>query len=126
VFFTEAELIRAVEQYNRKMGVKGYAGAVLSVDYLDDAPGVAIRILVSTHANATEIFTIGGEKLAAALILFCRERRVPMPAKAPKKLMLVNNTIALSLSIGEVPRPPRKTDAPEAGGAVLDHSVIAA
>jgi len=44
---------------------------------------------------------VAGAKLAAALILFCITRKVPLPANAQKALSVVNNHLALRVTLGE-------------------------
>jgi len=63
-----------------------------------------------------EEFEVSGSALAAALIMFCRSERIPVPRGADKKLTKVGSGVALCLEMDmEIPRSGAAAKAGRAG-----------
>jgi hypothetical protein len=105
VLFRPAEVVQAVREYQVKLQQPLPSGLV--VDYGPDTgtPGGAVRFRMSIAFNqkrsSLEPQTIRQEMviesttLAAALILYCRDRKIPLPASADKSLQRFGDQIGL-------------------------------
>ena len=97
LLFRPAEVIHAVKEYYRRRGEPLPTGSIVRCGPEVDGAGVRFRIELAldpakdqrpgTRAEdkRTDII-VDGSELAAALILHCRDRRIPLPVSANKKL----------------------------------------
>jgi hypothetical protein len=101
VLFRPAEVVQAIRQYHRRLGLTLPAGTVQSCgpEYADEGQEVRFRLtiipdrvqgkrFVTGQTGTPEEMVIEGPALAAALILYCRDRHIPLPAGANKSLQI--------------------------------------
>jgi hypothetical protein len=121
--FRAAEVCEAVRVYKQRIGAPLPSGVV--TDYVPEslAPDGDVRVRMTLArdeesavsrapkklANTMSQVSIEGSALAAALILYCNVRGIPMPAKANKSLKIMDGQVCLCSSLvqrlSEVPQP---------------------
>ncbi len=107
ILFRTTEVVSAVVLYQRHMGLPLPAGTILSCGLEPAEPGAAIGFSLVIGLDKPKLdeaprrrVTVEGPALAAALILLCRERHVPLPAKADKSLQRFGDQLGLVVAIG--------------------------
>lgn len=95
LLFQARELILAVTEYYHKRGLPLPVGTASRISIAEAQPISAI-LDIATDQGDTIGIEINAETLAAALILYCINRKIPLPADADKKLKRVQgDAIAL-------------------------------
>ncbi len=109
LLFRPAEVVEAVKDYHRRLGTPLPTGSIVHCGPESDDAGGAVRFRI-TLAPATadggppsksgekagrHEVVIEGPSLAAALILFCREQRIPLRASADKSLQRFGEQVCL-------------------------------
>lgn len=122
LMFRPPEVVQAVKEYHRRLGVPLPSGAVARCGPESDGAGGAVLFRItlvpdqgkglSPHAageGEQREVVIEGSALAAALILHCRDRRIPLPASADKSLQRIGEQVCLVATINpkqsELPQP---------------------
>ena len=109
IVFRTPEVAQAVTEWHRRMRTPLPAGTVVRCaadsDGPDDAPRVRLVIalddLEAVHLGGSHReVVIEGPALAAALILYCSDRRIPLPASAKKSLRRVGEQVGLVVTSG--------------------------
>ena len=95
--FAAAEVIRAVVEYHKRSGSALPAGEVTDFEANHEPAGVHARFAIG-GADWRQVVTVEPGQLAAALILYCKYRSVPLPADAAKVLHVVDGGVAMELS----------------------------
>jgi hypothetical protein len=98
ITFREAELIRAVTGYHRRRGLPIPNGAVESARVTEFGNVAAVLTIRDDAGDVTEL-NVSDEELAAALLLYCFDRKIPLPAESEKRLYRVGGEIGLVISI---------------------------
>ena len=112
--FESEEVVQAVRKLYRRRGQSMPRGNVLATTPEADESGeISALRMVFTDAPVVEWMppdTGGGDRqeirveapaLAAALIMHCREERIPLPARARKSLRLVGGLVCLIIAVGD-------------------------
>lgn len=107
ILFRPAEVLDAIRMYHKRLGSPLPAGTVRHCGPETDAPGGTVRFHInllpdlprdvpppSGEEQGIEV-VVEGANLAAALILYCRDRRVPLPAGAQKSLQCFGEQVGL-------------------------------
>lgn len=109
ILFRTPEVAQAVTEYHRRMRTPLPAGTIVRCTAESDDSDSATRVRMvialddpeTTHpGGAHREIVIDGPPLAAALILFCRDRRIPLPANAKKSLQRVGDQVGLVVTSG--------------------------
>ena len=101
LIFPEDDLVRALLNLRRKRGTPMSSGSVLRVDvHTASNQDVSVNLKVA-HDDRTgnTDYPFAKEEIAAALIMYCIDERIPMPVKANKSVHLVGQNVALVLTI---------------------------
>ncbi|GAC1337995.1 MAG: hypothetical protein NVSMB18_03730 [Acetobacteraceae bacterium] len=101
LLFQPAEVVRALTNYHRRIGLPLPAGTIVSCgpETVVSSGTARFRLRLTQDRNggaAPQDFVIEGPALAAALILHCRDRGIPLPASAGKSLECIGNQICLT------------------------------
>jgi len=100
IIFTNEELVAAIQLLYQRSRQAFPRGRVWDITVSEDN-GCQVDCDVVDTKNFRDRVTVSGEKLAAALILYCMTHKVPIPAAARKTLNIVNKQLALRVTIGE-------------------------
>lgn len=116
LLFRPAEVVQAVKEYRRRMGHALPFGTILSCGPECESSGEILRFRLTLGPDKTpkrgengrgDIVIIQGPALAAALILYCRDHKIPLAASAGKSLRLFGNQVCLVTTIN--PRQDKMT-----------------
>ena len=95
LLFQARELILAVTEYFHRRGLPLPVGTASRISIAEAQPIYAI-LDIDTDQGETVGLEINAETLAASLILYCINRKIPLPAEADKRLKRVQeDAIAL-------------------------------
>ncbi|SRR5579885_3224526 len=105
IVFSRDEATAAVEAYGRGTFPRFPSGPVLGIETIgDEAPSA--RVLIRERPTEFAQVDIPAQELLACMIRACRDARVPLPSRAPKRLCLVNGSLALAITLdGRRSRP---------------------
>jgi len=108
LLFRPAEVVQAVKEYRRRMGHALPSGTIVSYGPECDSSGEILRFRLTLgpdkapkrgESERGDVVIIQGPALAAALILYCRDRNIPLAASAGKSLRLFSNQVCLVTTI---------------------------
>lgn len=95
IIFTQDEVVRAVVEYHKRTANPLPSGAIVKLEF-EREPEVRCALHLDLDAGHTrQIFWIENALLAAALIFFCINNRIPLPTRAAKQLQMLNDKVAL-------------------------------
>ncbi len=109
--FSPAEVVQAVREFLRRRGQAFPPGTVTSCGPMGDTEEIAQFRMVVTGIKQPQIgrapvreperneVVIQGETLKAALVLFCRDLKIPLPAAVPKSLRYVDPQVCLLMTM---------------------------
>ncbi|WP_051341312.1 hypothetical protein [Azospirillum halopraeferens] len=103
--FTEQEVARAVLDRRRKRREELPTGTVQGVTY-DATDGVRTTIAVIDDYGVGTPMVLGEGEVAAALVAYCMDRRIPLPVDGDKTLHLIGGALSLMITIN-FNKPPR-------------------
>lgn len=89
-----AEVIAALQLFYKTRQKPLPAGSVASL-VIQDEPLSAVLEIESDKDGKRIRVQCGGEEMAAALILFCRENHIPLPADGQKVLQKFGDSVGL-------------------------------
>jgi hypothetical protein len=120
ILFRPAEVAVAVREYHRRMKTPMPPGSIVRCGVECERPGEPVRFRIaiepdgmgaargkSAPASFQEV-VVEGPVLAASLILFCHDRRIPLPASADKALQRFGEQLGLIVTIN---RPVKQDEA---------------
>jgi hypothetical protein len=102
IVFTPNEVLRSVTQYRHRRREPMPAGTVSNLK-IEDRPDVHVIVYItSDDRKSSQEVVFQGAELAAALVMYCIERKIPLPAaRAKKTLRVFDKQLGLEVSIGE-------------------------
>ena len=95
IAFQQAEVCAAIQDYRRRRNEPLPPGSIARVDFGSGPEIVATLTIENDSTGARHEIAFDTEVLAAALILFCINRKIPLPATAQKKVQRVGDSVAL-------------------------------
>ncbi len=99
IIFTTNEVLFAVKDCRQRLKDALPPGSILDCKILDK-PDVHAEIEMSCDPDGHKrIITIENEELTAALILFCVNLRLPLPANAIKILQVIDGELGLIITM---------------------------
>ena len=100
IVFTSEEALEAIAHFSETLDAPLFRGKASAL-HVRKNPQVR-AILEVGHAGDDEIETVdlNSSHLAAALITFCREYRIPLPRNAKKTLDVLGDQLVLRLEVG--------------------------
>jgi hypothetical protein len=94
IAFQQQEVARALIDYDRRRDNKFPPGKIRTIEIEED-PEIRATVTIENIKGETTAMTIGSEILAASLILFCINHKIPIPVEATKRLQKVGDGVAL-------------------------------
>ena len=99
IIFTSDEVIRALIDYHRRAGNPLPAGNVVKCTFEKEDNLIKASLHMAVDADGSrQVVPVVQTTLAAALILYCINQKIPLPAKANKSLQLHNDTVGLVIN----------------------------
>ena len=97
IAFLPSEVCTAIHDYRRRRNEPLPQGTIMGVDF-GEGPEVIVTLNIKNDATGVSSnIALAGEAVAAALILFCINRKIPLPAKAQKKVQRIGDSIGLTI-----------------------------
>jgi hypothetical protein len=90
LLFRSREIILAVTEYYYRRGLALPVGTAARVSIIDDQ-GVGALLGIDADTGESVEIPIPGDTLLAALILYCINRKIPLPVEADKTLRRVQD-----------------------------------
>jgi hypothetical protein len=116
IVFTADEMRNAVIGFVQKQGQLAAPGDVAAVELVgpNEAPSAIVKL---QPALAKKPINLGAQYLVAALLLYCMDRRIPIPKQAEKKVELSVNGLTLMMTTDassdrRISRPTRSPTEP--------------
>lgn len=108
IIFTTNEVLFAVKDFRQRKKDPLPSGSVLDCVILEK-PNIHAMIDMACDPDGHKLtLTFESEELAAALILFCINRKIPLPADAIKILQLFDGELGLVVTIFPPDQKPGK------------------
>jgi hypothetical protein len=100
--FTPNEVLRSVTQYRHRRREPLPAGTISNLK-IEDRPDVHVVVYITSDDRRTsQEVVFQGAELAAALVMYCIERKIPLPAaRAKKTLRVFDKQLGLEVAIGD-------------------------
>lgn len=99
LYFSEAEVAKAILAFNAQSRQKFLTPGGLDGIRLYADPDLHIEITVETVAGDRETVVVNETMVAAAIIRYCINMRVPLPLHSTKSLKLVNGQLVFDISL---------------------------
>jgi hypothetical protein len=96
IIFAQDEVRSALIEFVKKQGQVATASDVAAVEVV--GPGEAPVGIVRLLASPAKPINLGGQYLVAALLLYCIDRRIPIPKQAAKRVELSVNGLTLTMT----------------------------
>jgi len=95
LLFKSREIIVAITEYFHRRGLNLPIGTASRVTIVEGQP-VQASLDIVTDQGETVAVEVNAEMLAASLILYCINRKIPLPADADKRLQRIHeDSVAL-------------------------------
>jgi len=90
IMFRAPEIMTAITEYHRRRAMALPLGTAIGCKVTDD-PALSVTLSIEADGGALSKITVDPEVLAASLILYCINRKIPLPAEADKRLQKVGD-----------------------------------
>ncbi|MDX1401305.1 MAG: hypothetical protein R3245_05230 [Kiloniellales bacterium] len=99
IFFNDGELVAILASHRKKSFGRLPSGAILDLKVdLDPELTLSGRMVPDDGADE-ETISLRGRDLESAIISYCINQRIPLPAKGVKRIEILNNRLALIITI---------------------------
>ena len=102
--FTDQEVAKAVLD-RRRMREPLPQGTIGKITY-KDGDGITTTIQVTGDEGDDQSMVLSEPEVAAALVAYCMNRRIPLPVASDKMLHLINDSLTLMITMN-FNKPPR-------------------
>ena len=100
IIFTQEELVSALAEFAKRKGRPLPAGRVADCRVSGDPPAEVVLAIAIDGKEAPEATPFAASDVGAALVYFCIQRKIPLPAKGATKVLRVHgDSLALFISI---------------------------
>jgi hypothetical protein len=96
IVFKQTEVCAAINDYRRRRNEPLPVGTIDGIAF-SEGPDVTATLTIKNNAGDNIAVTLSREAVAAALILFCINRKIPLPAKGQKKLQKIGDSVGLTI-----------------------------
>jgi hypothetical protein len=90
IMFRAPEIMTAITEYHRRRSIALPQGAAIGCKVADEG-GLSVTLTIQSDSGQTTELSVNAEVLAASLILYCINRKIPLPAEADKRLQKVGD-----------------------------------
>jgi hypothetical protein len=99
ILFAEEELQAAVIDYCLRSKIRLPEASIDSIDITDDAEACVVLNFDTDHTDDVRDVKLSRDQVAASLIRYCGEHKIPLPRKARKILQPGDEGVALLINI---------------------------
>lgn len=104
--FTREEVFDALVRFQATRAEKLPHDSVATIKLREDKAGVSAMIVGKSKAKPSFSFDFENADILGALVLFCRNRRIPLATRASKRLELVGDQVALLTTMNLTTKAP--------------------
>ena len=90
IMFRAPEIMTAITEYHRRRGIALPQGTAIDCKVTDE-PALSVTLSIEGDGGTMSEISVNPEVLAASLILYCINRKIPLPAEADKRLQKVGD-----------------------------------
>jgi hypothetical protein len=90
IMFRAPEVMTAITEYHRRRTLPLPSGTAVGCTVTDE-PSLQVTLAIQGDNGTISDLAVNAEMLAAALILYCINRNIPLPAEADKRLQKVGD-----------------------------------
>ena len=99
IVFAPKEVVRAIVDYRKWRKDPLPEGRFAKFQMRTDP--ISADFAIHAGGDAPKEFSAAADEIASALILFCINTKIPIPAKSKKDIKYVNERLALTIAIDE-------------------------
>ena len=99
IAFSNEDLIVALIDFDRKRAKQFAPGRKMTCSIKDEEPVGAILSIADPAGGAPNVFEFDSNHLAAVLLCFCIDRKVPIPKQAKKVLRAMGDGLSLNFKL---------------------------
>ena len=100
IVFSDQEAISAIIERRQKQREQLPVGTILGLTHNSDGSNTFTLMTVDDYGKKTPVI-IAIPEMAAALVCYCLDRRIPMPASAKKGIEIMGSDITLVMTIAD-------------------------
>ncbi len=100
LIFDQSEVFQALTLLRRKTGDPLPPGSVVRFT-ITNTTDVGVTLEVADLQEQRHLFIFPSVEVAAGLVAFCMDRRIPLPAKSKKQLKVMDGQVAMVISRSE-------------------------
>ncbi len=100
IVFTSEEALEAIAQFSETLDTPLFSGRPSDLHVRKNPQVRAVLEVERAGGEEIETVDLNASHLAAALITFCRKRRIPLPRNARKELDVMDDQLVLRLEVG--------------------------
>lgn len=101
VMFTQTEVVKAILEFKKRRGEAMPQGSIVKFG-MEGTSEPSFIIEIKGDDGIVQTVSVDNKPLTAALVMFCINTKIPLPAKASKTLKV--NGQKLALVVEEAPR----------------------
>jgi hypothetical protein len=110
IVFASTEVLLAIREHRKRMRTPLPPGSITRFEIgREPAVGADLEI-ADDKTGSRQVIRVEGEALAAALILYCIDHKIPMPVDATKRIALSEKGLTLSISAVNATRSRKPLD----------------
>jgi hypothetical protein len=110
IVFASTEVLVAIREHRKRMRTPLPTGSITRFE-IGGEPAVGADVeIADDKTGSRQVIRVEGEALAAALILFCIDHKIPMPVDATKRIVLSEKGLTLSISAVKPTRARKPLD----------------
>ena len=99
LIFSKDEILKAILSYNLRSSVKLPPGDITNIKTTSVPEPAIVLDVHDPSSDTTETVTLESTYLAATMLRYCIEFKIPIPRHADKYVEIVGDGVALSMSI---------------------------
>ncbi len=100
IVFTSEEVLEAIEAFDAYAEKRLFRGTAIDCHVRKNPRVHAVLEVERGGGEEVDSVDLNASQLAAALISYCRERRIPLPRNARKELDVIDDQLVLRLEVG--------------------------
>ena len=100
IVFSPEEVLEAIEGFDAHADKRLFRGKAIDCHVRKNPKVHAVLEVERAGGEEMDTVDLNASQLAAALISYCRERRIPLPRNAKKELDVIDDQLVLRLEVG--------------------------
>ena len=98
VMFSDLEVVGAIKRLYMRLGEKLPPGNPIRMRFSDEGGG-RVDLELATEDGQSSRLIVERDKLSAALVMFCKEKGIPLPAAATKIIKVFDGKVTFAITL---------------------------